>query len=71
MKEPTMEWLAEKHRHKFKTPEEMGRHYLEQGLKEGYPPCCIAAFVRDSMVGLSPGELRGSKGGFVPCERCM
>ncbi|MBR9700383.1 hypothetical protein GOV11_00790 [Candidatus Woesearchaeota archaeon] len=67
---PTEKWLSLKKFHDFKTPEEMAESYRKRGIQEGYPICCIEEFVRDSVAGESPGELRGGKDGFVPCEKC-
>lgn len=47
------------------------------GMREGYPRCCIRAFVRDMRKGLLPAQERektgwkSNGGGFVPCEKCV
>lgn len=49
----------------------MGRHWLVRGLMYGYPPCCIAAFVRGEQLlhdYVIPAEYHNT--GFVPCRDC-
>ena len=41
------------------------------GREEGYPECCIEAFVADAMLGRYPADLRPiGADGRVMCERC-
>lgn len=40
------------------------------GLQEGYPLCCIAAFVKDMNQGRLPAEERQAYDGYVPCSAC-
>lgn len=53
--------------------------YLIQGVREGYPMCCIIAFWADAdgnhydpltYTGLPSGRLRGA-GQWVPCWDCI
>jgi hypothetical protein len=46
------------------------RHFIN-GVKYGYPLCCIINFCIDSIVGLPSGISRGVRhrlGGYVPCR---
>lgn len=48
-----------------------GRWWMMLGLQLGYPPCCIAAFVRGEQLAHDyeiPAEYH--KTGFVPCREC-
>lgn len=44
---------------------------MQEGLKNGYPECCIYAFLKDVSNYKSPAKLRGGKNGYVPCKKCM
>jgi len=38
------------------------------GLRLGYPLCCVARFTLERCRGIYSGQLRGlHEGGFVPC----
>lgn len=51
----------------------MGRHWMVLGLQLGYPPCCIAAFVRgEQLRGVRDYDIPADylNTGFVPCRDC-
>lgn len=55
----------------FNIVQRMGRHWMVLGLNLGYPPCCIAAFVRGEQLArdyVAPPEYDNT--GFRPCRDC-
>lgn len=50
-------------------------HAVVQGVREGYPLCCVEEFAVDVLEGRHPGIRRGSVptaagGCYVPCTSC-
>jgi len=48
---------------------EQQKHWVAQGIKFGYPVCCIVAFCAlEHLQDKEPRQLEGT--GYVPCSAC-